>query len=198
MNTTVDNSRTAERVASNSTVMIHGLPTGTVPAIVIDESFGGLGVAAPIQFEAGQAADVELTIDMDGVRNTAIVRHVSALPSGCRLGLEWKAQAVSRCLRDLLKAEKSSQNHQQLVRILPGGLSMMWKLYEAERWPQLLNSADRLRKEAAACSVNELSAPIERFHTKVGEAVDSASPDAGQLIEAELNKLIWKCIEVIS
>ena len=192
------NHRTAERVGSDSTVMLYGLGPAKSPAIVIDESFGGLGVATPLKLGVEQTG-TEISVDMTGVQNKAVVRHVSMLPSGCRLGLEWKAQAVSRCLRDLLKAEQTSVEHQQLARILPGGLSMMWKLCEAERWTHLLNSADRLRKEAAACQVHELSAPIERFQSKVREAADAQdSTEARQLVELELNRLIETCLELIT
>ena len=177
--------------------MISGLSSSEeIPAIVLNESFGGLGVAAPVKIEPGREIDVELCVEMGGIRNVAFVRHASSLPSGCRLGLEWKAQAVSRCLRDLLRAEKASKKHHQLVRILPGGLSVMWKLCEAERWEQLIDSADRLRKEGAACQVHELSAPIERFQSKVRNAIETST--ANEVVEDELNRLIKKCIEVIS
>ena len=196
----LSNQRTTGRVSSSTaTVMIHGLSKEAIPAIVLDESFGGLGVAAPLHFDSGTEVDIELSVEMGGIRSVALVRHCTALPSGCRLGLEWKAQALSRCLRDLLAVGSSAQKHQSLVRILPGGLSVMWKLFEAGKWAHLVDSADRLRKEAAACRVNELSAPIEQFQAGVLAAIDANdSENASIAIKTELNKLITKCIETIS
>lgn len=200
MDTSTLNNRSTERVQPRTqTVVLHGLVEGPVPAIVIDESFGGLGVAAPVHLNTGSEVDIELCVEMGGIRSNAIVRHSVALPSGCRLGIEWKAQALSRCLRDLLSVESTSEKLQPLVRILPGGLSVMWKLFEAQRFSQLLHSADRLRKEAAACGVTELSGPIEKFQCSVREVLDGNNDDdASDIIEQELNTLIRKCIDTIT
>ena len=200
MDTPTLNNRSTERVPPRTqTVILHGLVDGPVPAIVIDESFGGLGVAAPVHLNTGSEVDIELCVEMGGIRSNAIVRHSVGLPSGCRLGLEWKAQALSRCLRDLLSVESTSGKLQPLVRILPGGLSVMWKLFEAQRFSQLLHSADRLRKEAAACGVTELSGPIEKFQCGVREVLDGdRANEASDTVEQELNELIRKCIETIS
>jgi hypothetical protein len=197
--TSADNHRSSDRVSpSKSTVALHGLRPEPVPAIVIDESFGGIGVAAPFRIEPGREIDIELSVEMGGIRSTALVRYATKLPSGCRLGLEWKAQALSRGLRDLLTTDTSSKENLQLVRILPGGLSVMWKLFESQRWEQLLASADRLRKEAAACRAQSLSEPIDRFQHGIREAMEAEEGvDANSAIENELNTLISKCIETI-
>jgi len=173
---------------------VHGLTPEPVLAAVIDESFGGLGIAVPVKLQPGQGVDVELTIEYGGVSCVALVRHVAVLPSGARLGLEWKAQALSRCLRELLKVE--TQVNQELGRVLPGGLSMMWKLFEAERWEFLLDNSDRLRREVSSCGVHELTQLITQFQTVVQAMIDNPSEDKLP-VEDALNSLISQCIKVI-
>ena len=195
--TAADNRNTNRMPPSQSSVLLHGLREGPVPAAVIDESFGGIGVAAPVKLNEGIGIGIELTVQMDTVQSSAIVRHVVELPSGCRLGLEWKAQALSRCLRNLLVAKKTAHRYQPLVRILPGGLSLMWKLLEAGRWQHLVDGSDRLRKEAAACGVTEMSGPIDRFQKAIREAIDIRSGDVAAIAETELNSLIDRCVDTI-
>lgn len=195
----VPNQRATGRVQPNKPrVRIHGLQEQSVPAVVLDESFGGLGIAAPVsRIEEGAELDVELSIDSSGVRSLAVVRHQASLPSGSRLGIEWKAQALSRQLRDLLIADSRDANH-SLARILPGGLSTMWKLFEASRWQHLIASADRLKKESAAAQTTSLLRPIEQFqlavHQHLGHEADAAAVSA---VRAELDELIEQCIAAI-
>lgn len=199
MASTLENQRKTERVPPEQpNLMIFGMGPHPIPAVVLDESFGGLGIAAPIKIEAGAEIDVKMSDQMGGIRTVALVRHAKPLPSGTRAGLEWKAMALSRCLRDLLNAQKSSKKHKSLSRILPGGLSVMWKLFEGGRWEHLLDGADRLRKEAAACDVQELSAPIERFQKSVRSAVDDEANDTREAVRKSLDSLILKCVQTIS
>lgn len=194
-----DNLRSSDRVGLDaSTVVLIGLDDEPVPAVVIDESFGGIGVAAPIKIQAGSQLGMELTVETGALRSVALIRHTTALPSGCRLGLEWKALALSRGLRELLNLGQSSTTNQQLIRILPGGLSVMWKLYEAKRWEHLLASADRLRKEAAACHVHSLSKPIDNFQDAIRHSMtDQSAEDVEDVVQRELTQLIATCVEVV-
>ena len=165
---------------------------------MLDESFGGIGIAMPTFVEIGTEVDIEVA----GLRSWAIVRNVKLLPSGCRLGLEWKAQALSRRLRELISCGEQlsdlEDELQRLARILPGGLSMLWKLFEAGRWPQLVQSAERLKKEAAICNVTELTAPIERLQECLrGPIAAEAGDDIDRgAIQDAVNRLIDKCVEV--
>lgn len=199
MASTLENQRKTERVPPEQpNLMIFGLGPHPIPAVVLDESFGGLGIAAPVKIEAGAEIDIKMSDGMGGIRTVALVRHAKPLPSGTRVGLEWKAMALSRCLRDLLSAQKTSKKHQSLSRILPGGLSVMWKLFEGGRWEHLIDGADRLRKESAACNVQELSAPIERFQATVRDAMKDESKDPREAVRLALDGLILKCVQTIS
>ena len=205
METAADNSRTANRMSpTKDTALVHGLTSSPVPAAVIDESFGGLGIAVPLKLTGEEAvselADRELNIEYGGVSCVAVIRHVATMESGCRLGLEWKAQSLSRCLRDLLKLQPNGGG-EDLARILPGGLSMMWKLYEASRWHFLLDNTDRLRRQVASCGVTNLLEPIDLFQQTVLEVADAG----GEMAEAKKDKvktglddLIRQCIAAVS
>lgn len=197
MESTLTNQRSSGRVLPKlPQVRLYGLRASPVPAVVLDESFGGLGIAAPIDFlEPASEIDVELAFDSGVVRSLAVVRHAAALPSGCRLGIEWKAQALSRKLRDLIDVPPHGalQPH-PLARILPGGLSMMWKLFEAGRWQHLIDSGERLKKETAAAQVITLLGPIEQFQQAVALHTDSAGEVDVPEIRRALELLIERCI----
>ena len=74
----------------------------------------------------------------------------------------------------------------------------MWKLFEADRWEHVLASADRLRKESAACNVNELSVPIEQFQSAIRDKLDDQSANTKEVVRSELDRLILKCVELFS
>ena len=195
----VENQRGTERVPpAQSVVTISGQGLAEpIEVSVLDESFGGLGILVPAEVKLGKEVDVELSKAMGGVRSVALVRHIRPSANGDRIGLEWKALALSRCLRDLLQAQQSSDKHKSLARLLPGGLSVMWKLYEGGRWEQTLQSAQRLKKEAAGCQVHDLSEPIEQFDKAVRAAMDSGEKPK-ETVRLELDRLILRCIRVIS
>lgn len=204
METTADNSRVANRMSpTKDSALVHGLTATPVPAAVIDESFGGIGIAVPLKLvgddSVRELAERELTVEYGGVSCVAVIRHVAPMQTGCRLGLEWKAQALSRCLRDLLKLQPDVG--EELTRILPGGLSMMWKLYEASRWHFLLDSTDRLRRQVSSCKVSELNEPIEHFQQIIREVSglgESTTDAAKEQVKAGLNNLIRQCIAAVS
>jgi len=199
MDSTIQNKRSNERIASDrGTVKIFGLGEGTLNAAVLDESFGGIGIATPFHIKPGTELDVELSVELGGIRNIALVRHAIALPSGCRIGLEWRASALSRHFRELLSADESNEVNNRLSRILPGGLSVMWKLFEARRWLHLLVAADRLRKEAAACHCYGLGTPVDHFQNIVRESMELSNHDEiSDIARDALETLIRECVRAV-
>ena len=194
----LDDMRQLGRVpARPSQITINGLGNGAITAVVIDESFGGIGVLAPVQIAVGTEVDCTLSPEQGGIRAIAYVRNMTPQSEGARIGLEWKAQAISRNLRVLLTAKGVPDHLRSLVRVLPGGISIMWKFFEAEEWQQLLVSANRLGKESAACYVHALIEPIDEFREVLRHAIGNELPDIKERVEAALTKLINECIEVI-
>lgn len=202
METVEINSRHGSRMEpTQNDALLHGLLPTAVPVAVIDESFGGIGVAVPLKLASEDSAERlsgrEITVEYTGVSNTAVIRHVARLEAGCRLGLEWKAQALSRYLRDLLKLQPNVG--EELTRFLPGGLSMMWKLYEAERWFVMRENADRLLRQIGTVKIDALIEPIERFRDAIRVACERAETQSpAQDVRQALDCLIQECIEVIS
>ncbi len=194
----LDNKRQMGRVpAKPSQITINGLGNGAVTAVVLDESFGGLGVLSPVAIAVGTEVDCTLAPEQGGIRAIAYVRNMTPQSEGARVGLEWKAQALSRNLRVLLTANDVPDHLRSLVRVLPGGISIMWKFFEAEEWQQLLVSANRLGKESAACYVHALIEPIEEFQEVLRHAIGNELPDIKGRVETALTKLINQCIDVI-
>lgn len=192
--------RATHRVApSQPTVTIFGNGIKPIQVQLLDESFGGIGVLVAEHVKLGKEVDVELSQALGGIRSVALVRNIQPSTDGNRVGLEWKALALSRYINDVLQAGKTSNKHRSLSRILPGGLSVMWKLYEGGRWEHILESADRLGEEATEGSVAELTPAISEFKRQVSDAL--ATKDANLIrekVRVELDKLILKCIRVIS
>lgn len=200
MEPTIQEQRSSDRVVPHhATVKISGLDSAPVTAIVLDESFGGIGVAAPVRIEPGTEIEVELSIEMGGIRSLALVRHAKPLPSGCRLGLEWKARSLSRHIRDLLSADEENLRNNRLLRILPGGITVMWRLFEAERWLHLIVAADRLRQEAAACQCPELRPAIDAFQKQVNEAMDlNDDEQITATVRRAMDVMIRECVRSTS
>lgn len=198
------NQRATARVSPNvdTYVTLFGREIEPLNVQLIDESFGGIGVLVPSHIKLGKEVDIELSQALGGIRSVALVRHIRETESGNRVGLEWKALALSRYLRDVLHVGERSTRHRSLCRILPGGLSVMWKLYEGGRWPNLIDSADRLREEAANCHLQELCSSIDEFKQGILAAIQSQATDRkldiSEVIRAELDTLILKCIQAIS
>ncbi len=140
---------------------------------MLDESFSGIGVRSRIYVEAGE----EVEIDFNGVRVWAIVRHASPLEDAYRLGLAWKAEGVARKLRNSIEqAALDGVFLNSFVRMLPGGLSMMWKLFERGKWTQLSVLLKRMRKEAAVGGVSdELMDRALRLQSEIDSTLDSVT-----------------------
>ena len=197
METAADNARSSGRVEpTRNQAIVHGLTAEPVTANVIDESFGGIGIEIPVKLNQGDDVDIAVNVEYGGVTCIALVRHISAMDDGTKMGLEWKAQALSRCLREILSAD--TQVNRDLTRILPGGLSMMWKLFEARRWEFLLDSADRLRREVASAGIQELSQPITEFQEAVQSVIDVPSAESSNQVCNALNGLIGHCVRLVS
>ena len=196
------NSRTSHRMSpTHDTAVIHGLTPSPIPAAVVDESFGGIGIAIPVKLadDAQQQdwEDLELTVEYAGVACTAVIRHVESMQSGCRIGLEWKAQALSRCLRDLLRLLPNVS--QELSQILPGGFSMMWKMYEAGRWGIILESAERLSRQISRSENPLLVESIVRFKDIMQHVCESEEQASlKERVQTALDTLIRDCIQALS
>lgn len=206
MHSSIDsaNQRATARVVPNQDtyVTLYGREIKPIEVKLLDESFGGIGVLVPRHVKLGQEVDIELSQALGGIRSVALVRHIRESEEGNRTGLEWKALALSRYLRDVLHVGEKSKRHKSLCRILPGGLSVMWKLYEGGRWPNLIDSAVRLQEEAANCKLADLCNSIEEFKRAVYAAIQSQATtekvDISSTVRTELDKLILKCIQAIS
>jgi hypothetical protein len=192
--------RATHRVApSQPTVTIFGNGIKPIQVRLLDESFGGIGVLVPDHVTLGKEVDVELSQALGGIRSVALVRNIQPTNDGSRVGLEWKALALSRYLNDVLQAGKVSRKHGSLSRILPGGLSVMWKLYEGGRWEHILDSADRLGEEAQEGNASELLGSIADFKSEVSSAIETKNNNQiREKVRLALDKLILKCIRVIS
>ena len=197
MEQSVDKRASERLMPTQATVVVSGKEMQPVQARLLDESFGGIGVLVPPGISLSGEVDVELSQAQGGIRCVAFVRNIRPTDEGGRVGLEWKAQALSRGLRRLLQADKSSQRHKSLGRILPGGLSVMWKLYEDGKWQHIIDSADRLRKEAAACEVHELREPIDAFQSRLRTEIESAGEEMNKIVRLELDRLIATCIRAL-
>lgn len=204
MQSTETDSRHSHRMnPTQQTALIHGLtPTPTLAA-VIDESFGGIGIAVPLKLapDAGKRdwEDLKLTVEYAGVTCSAVIRHVEMIESGCRLGLEWKAQALSRCLRDLLDLLPNAD--QDLRQMLPGGLSMMWKLYEAERWDVMHESAGRLLRQISKSDNAEFVEAIVQFKQvmqETSESLTTTKESPKERVHTALDILVCDCLQALA
>lgn len=183
-----DDRRSSERfAAAKQTAIIYGLAKESVIGLVVNESFGGIAIKVP-GLTTIQQPGAELLIDKQGVKTYAVLRHIE----NEELGLEWKAQAIANAFR----RDSTSESHRPLADIMPGGLSLMWKLYESRRFEQLGESADRLRRESAACGVLALSEPISEFQNEVRDAINQGD-DCGLAIRDALDQLISACEEAV-
>lgn len=193
MDATETNSRSSSRLApTDAEVVIHGIANEPIQAVVTDESFGGVGVQ--VSMKVSLQKNVEITVVYGGVESVCLVRHlVPTDDGGTRLGLEWKAQALSRCLRQYL--EPDAKKKRELSGILPAGFSMMWKLQEAQRWPLLLSSVERLRREVSVTNYEGLEEPIAKFKEIVKLAIENRVN--ASVVRDELNLLIRECVRII-
>lgn len=157
---------------------------------VVDESFGGIGLRfdTSLQFTAEQ----EFEVSYNGVQLWAVVRHVTEDDAGRhRVGLEWKASGLSRAARQTIEDDRDDVELSKFKETLPGGLYMMWRLFECGEWFQLGEKADKLRRLASRCEFAEtLSNRVRRLQAAV------ELPDPKESSRKALLSLIEECVRV--
>ena len=157
---------------------------------VIDESFGGIGLRFDprFQFEPGQ----ELEVSYNGVQLWAVVRHVTADDTGKNhVGFEWKAAGLSRAARQTTVDDREDSELCRFKEALPSGLYMMWRLFECEKWFELGEKAECLRKLASKCDFADTVASVAR---ELQEAIELEEPK--EPCKQALQSLAEECIRV--
>ncbi len=189
--------RRAQRIAdTGKPVVIQPAGRGAVHGQSIDEAYGGIGVLVAQQpnLVAGQEADVLY----NGKRMTAVVRHVH--PSGYdghRIGLAWKGTVLSQRARAALKLRRkqgrvgSNKAFEMLVRSVPGGVQMMWSLYESENYVELGEATERIAKQGRAAGIGGLTPLAEEVTSVIAEQASY------QEIGGALDELINGCIAIV-
>jgi hypothetical protein len=160
---------------------------------VIDESCGGIGlrfeVAPDLQLEQ------EVEVSYDGVETYAVVRHSgSDGQGGYRIGLQWKAHLLAREARDLQQNWASHSGDSEMdsfIHMLPGGIFMMWKFFEAGKSLDLLETTERLQSEARHCGIDSLASHVKQVQTVV------SANEPKQVIRKALCSMIEECIQVV-
>ena len=159
---------------------------------VINESFGGIGLRfnMGLPFEAGQ----ECEVSYDGVELCAVVRHVTIDDVGnSHIGLEWKAAGLSRVVRQTIADRHDAQELTEFEKALPSGCYMMQRLLECEKWFQLGEKAENLRRLASKC---EFADKLTNYVRKLQDAIKLAEPQNHS--RKALDSLIEECIRVIT
>lgn len=186
-NTFERDQRNFERVQPENSEATVWLEYGeSLTVSVLNEGFGGVGVHSRIYVDTGE----ELEIDYSGVRVWAMVRHASPADEAYHLGLEWKAEGVARRLRNTIEqAAWDGIFLNSFVRMLPGGLSMMWKLFERGKWTQLSGFLERMRREAALCGVDGLTDSAMRLQSEIDATLDEVTNELMQDSDISLSNL---------
>ncbi len=166
--------------------------TARLSGEVIDESFGGIGLRFEVDLDLQPGQEVE--VSYDGVETYAVVRHSgSDGQGGYRIGLQWKAHLLAREARELQQDWASHSGNSEMdsfIQMLPGGVFMMWKFFEAGKSLDLLETTERLQGEARHCGIDSLVPHVR----EVQKAVSDNEPK--QVIRKALCSLIEECIQV--
>ena len=190
--------RESVRFASTLREIVVRDPSGNdndIVAAVLDESFGGIGisVSGPSGVELGQ--EIELTYN--GVRMWAKVQNILTTEQGdSRWGLAWKAVGIAArarivCDPTRLKqlSEPAQRNLARFADMLPGGLYMMWNLFEHGKWRELDEAAERLAQSGRRCGLTSLLQPVDslRKAMRAGVRLDE--------LRQKLDDLLEHCLE---
>lgn len=164
-------------------VNVAGIEKDPIPALVIDESEGGLGIAIPRRMSMiDLPLGTKLLVDFGNAQRVAVVRHLQPLTWGSQLGIEWKFHELSRRVSEILTA--APRKHCELARILPKGIGTMWVYLETRQWGQLVASAERLRNDPVARDVPEFQQCVGEFQRQVQAIVSEAG--STDLIESSV------------
>lgn len=132
---------------------------------VVEESFGGIGLLFKEHPNLVEGQIIRFVYS--GVEASAVIRHVRHDDArSYRVGIEWVAEGLAREIREkcALRSQPTQDKRlEALLQILPGGVSMMWKLHEAEKWNELEAATDRLRREALRCRAERIIQATDAF-----------------------------------
>lgn len=136
-------------------------------AEVLDESFGGLGLRIGTKQPVEVGAELELTYN--GVRMWAKLQNIAPAVDGSeRWGMAWKAVGIASRARRICEpvhvhdsSDPAKKHLARFVDMLPGGLYMMWNLFEHAKWRELDEAADRLAGSAKRCGLQSIGKPVE-------------------------------------
>ena len=179
-------------------VQFHDKQLGMVPGVVLDESFGGLGLMFTERVRLN--VDENIQIAHNGVRAWAVVRHIAVSNVlTCRVGLEWKAAALSRRARAAMSRgalqptndSREAKRRARFLSLIPGGVNVLWKLFDAGNWPALVNSLERLRRESSACAIEELNVLAGEVESLIEGNANS------QHIRPALDALVEYCLHLV-
>ena len=166
--------------------------------IVVNESFGGAGIVFENDVPVTQRSEIEVTYH--GVPASAIVRHVSAFAKGgCMIGVHWKASVIAEQTRELkeLCERRDLQLPDPLLRfidLIPGGVQLMMRLHENERWAELSEAIDRLAGDAAAAGIRRTDECLTVLTKLLEEAPDK--PELRKALDELISQFIQKTTEV--
>lgn len=166
-----------------------------IVAAVLDESFGGIGVSVPGHHCVELGQDIELTYN--GVRMWAKVQNILTTEQGdSRWGLAWKAVGIAARARTVcdptrlkLLSDPAQRNLARFVDMLPGGLYMMWNLFEHAKWRELDEAAERLAQSGRRCGLTSLMQPVDSLRKAMRTGVR-----LGELRQ-KLDDLLEHCLE---
>ena len=86
-----------------------------------------------------------------------------------------------------------------MARILPSGLSKMWRLFEAGNWIRLMDTAEKLRRESVVDRLVGLNEIIDEFLATVELATHSTEDETtiSSGVEVALNEFIFGLIDAL-
>jgi hypothetical protein len=166
--------------------------------VVVNESFGGVGIVfdepLPVQNPS------EIDVAYHGVPTKAIVRHVTAFSKGgCMIGVHWKASAIAEQSEALVKLceRRDLQIPDTLARfieLLPGGVQLMLRLHENQRWVELSEAIDRLAQDAAATGIRGTDECLTVLMELLEDAPDATAIRKG--LDMLIEQFIQKTTEI--
>ena len=125
--------------------------------IVVNESFGGVGIVFSEDLQLERAREIEVAYH--GTPAMAIVRHVTAFSrGGCMVGLHWKSSATQKRVAELTELNNRRElslpdRLSRFIELLPGGVQLLWSLHASGRWTELAEAVNRLSQDANAARV---------------------------------------------
>lgn len=99
-------------------------------------------------------------------------------PETIRCGIAWKAVGIAsraRRICDPMRAKLMSDPAQRslarFVDMLPGGLYMMWNLFENAKWVELDEAIERLVQSRKRCGLTSLAQPVKSLRKSLRSGV---------------------------